>query len=58
MKHYKTMEKHEFKDYEDPFLQSKNRLESRVYTIQYNTIQKALNFDIKDRGQIIDLNGK
>ena len=58
MKHYKTMEKHEFKDYEDPFLQSKNRLESRVYTRQYNTIQKALNFDIKDRGQIIDLNGK
>jgi hypothetical protein len=52
------MEKHEFKDYEDPFLQSKNRLESRVYTRQYNTIQKALNFDIKDRGQIIDLNGK
>jgi hypothetical protein len=58
MKHYKTMEKHHFNDYEDPFLQSKNRLESRVYTRQYNTLQKALNFDIKDRGQIIDLNGK
>lgn len=57
MKHYKNMEKFEFKDYEDPNLQSKNRLNSRTYTRQYTTLKQALNFDIKNRGQIIDLNG-
>ncbi len=58
MKHYKNMEKHVFQDYEDPSLQSKNRIESRTYTRQYNELSKALNFNIQDRGQIIDLNGK
>lgn len=58
MHHYKNMEKYEFKDYENPNLQSKNRLHPRTYTRQYDKLKNALNFDIKNRGNIIDLNGK
>ncbi|MGL5357946.1 MAG: glycoside hydrolase family 2 TIM barrel-domain containing protein [Metamycoplasmataceae bacterium] len=58
MKHHKIMEKYDFKEYEDPYLQSVNRLEARTYFKEYKELKKALNFNIADRGNIIDLNGK
>lgn len=58
MKHYKIMEDYNFHDYENPLLQSSNRMPSRTYMRQYNDLKGALNFKISERGNIIDLNGK
>lgn len=58
MKHYQTMEGYKFHSYEDPNIQSINRLSSRAYFREFTNLQAALNFDIKKRGNIIDLNGE
>lgn len=46
MEHYKKMEKYNFNDYEDPSLQSKNRLLPRTYFRQYEKLTNALKFEI------------
>ncbi len=58
MNHYSIMEKYNWEEYENPSIQSINRLTPRTYFRQFNTLKEALNFDIKSRGEIIDLNGK
>lgn len=57
MQHYKTMEKFNFEEYENPAIQSINRLAPRTYFRQFKKLNEALEFDKASRGNILDLNG-
>ncbi|EGZ30931.1 glycoside hydrolase family 2 TIM barrel-domain containing protein [Malacoplasma iowae] len=58
MEHYKYMDKYKLEIYENPLIQSKNRLNPRAYFKEYSSLQQALEYDVNYRGKIIDLNGK
>lgn len=58
MQHYKTIEQFDFEIFEDPNIQSQNREKARAYFREYSSLKQALNFQIKDRGHILDLNGE
>lgn len=57
MEHYKYMNKYKFEVYEDPKIQSINRLPSRAYFKEFDSLVSALDYDVEYRGKIIDLNG-
>lgn len=55
MEHYKYMDKYKLEIYENPLIQSKNRLNPRAYFKEYSSLQQALEYDVNYRGKIIDL---
>ncbi|TCG11603.1 glycoside hydrolase family 2 TIM barrel-domain containing protein [Mycoplasma todarodis] len=58
MKHYKLMEKYKFEVYEDPNIQSLNRMDSRAYFKEFNSLKEALNFQIDKKPNTMSLNGE
>lgn len=58
MKHYKFMDNYDLQVYENPNIQSINRNKARAYFKEFDSLSKALDYDIAYRGKILDLNGQ